>query len=49
MSPLALVWNLWQNGLFSWLLARTVAHDLGVSRAFSRAAEGQAEIELFDL
>ena len=49
MSQSALVWNLWQNGLFSWLLARTIAHDLGVSGVFSRAAERHAEIELFDL
>lgn len=45
----ALLWVLWQNALFSWLLARTVAHDLRVSRVFSRAAERHAEIELFDL
>ncbi len=45
----ALLWNLWQNALFSWLLARTFAHDVRVSRDFSRAAERHAEIELFDL
>ena len=49
MSHSALVWNLWQNALFSWLLARTIAHDLRVSGAFSRAVESHAEIELFDL
>jgi hypothetical protein len=49
MSHPALVWNLWQNALFTWLLARTIAHDLGVSRALSRAAESHAAIELFDL
>jgi hypothetical protein len=45
----ALLWVLWQNALFSWLLARTIAHDLRVSRVFSRAAERHAEIELLDL
>ncbi len=49
LSHPALLWNLWQNALFSWLLARTIAHDLGVSGVFSRAAERHAEIELFDL
>jgi hypothetical protein len=49
LSHPALAWNLWQNALFSWLLGRTIAHDLGVSRVFSRAAERHAEIELFDL
>lgn len=49
LSHPALLWNLWQNALFSWLLARTIAHDLRVSRAFSRATERHAEIELFDL
>jgi hypothetical protein len=49
MSHSALVWNLWQNALFSWLLARTIAHDLTVSGVFSRATERHAEIELFDL
>ena len=49
LSHPALLWNLWQNGLFSWLLARTIGHDLRVSRVFSRATEEQAEIELFDL
>ncbi len=45
----ALLWVLWQNALVSWLLARTIAHDLRVSRVFSRATERHAEIELFDL
>lgn len=45
----ALLWVLWQNALASWLLVRTIAHDLHVSRAFSRAAERHAELELFDL
>ena len=45
----ALLWVLWQNALSSWLLARTISHDLRVSRVFSRAAERHAEIELFDL
>jgi len=49
LSHAALAWNLWQNALFSWLLARTFAHDLSVSRVLSRAAERHAEIELFDL
>jgi hypothetical protein len=49
LSHPALAWNLWQNALFAWLLARTIAHDLGVSGVFSRAAERHAEIELFDL
>ena len=45
----ALLWVLWQNALFSWLLTRTIAHDLRVSRVFSQAAQRHAEIELFDL
>jgi hypothetical protein len=45
----ALLWVLWQNALFSWLLARTIAHDLRVSHVFSRAAQRHAEIDLFDL
>ncbi len=45
----ALLWILWQNALFSWLLTRTIAHDLRVSGVFSRAAERHAEVELFDL
>ncbi len=45
----ALLWVLWQNALSSWLLTRTISHDLRVSRVFSRAAERHAEIELFDL
>jgi hypothetical protein len=49
LAPAALLWLLWQNGLFSWLLARTIAHDLRVSQVFSRAAERHAELELFDL
>ena len=49
LSHPALLWNLWQNALFSWLLARTIAHDLRVSRVFSQATERYAEIELFDL
>jgi hypothetical protein len=49
MSNSALVWNLWQNAVFAWLLARTITHDLTVSLAFSRAMERHAEIELFDL
>jgi hypothetical protein len=49
LSHPALAWNLWQNALFAWLLTRTIAHDLGVSGVFSRAAERHAEIELFDL
>jgi len=47
-SP-ALLWILWQNALCFWLLSRTIAHDLRVSRVFSRAAQRHAEIELFDL
>ena len=45
----ALLWMLWQNALVSWLLARTIAHDLRVSHVFSHAAQRHAEIELFDL
>jgi hypothetical protein len=45
----ALLWILWQNALGFWLLVRTIAHDLRVSRVFSRAAQHHAEIELFDL
>lgn len=45
----AVLWILWQNALCFWLLARTVAHDLRVSRVFSQAAQRHAEIELFDL
>lgn len=44
-----LLWILWQNGLCFWIVARTVAHDLRVSHAFSGAAERHAAIELFDL
>jgi hypothetical protein len=49
LSQPVLLWVLWQNALASWLLVRTIAHDLGVSRVFSQAAERHAEIELFDL
>lgn len=45
----ALLWILWQNALCFWLVARTIAHDLRVSRIFSAAAERHAEVELFDL
>ncbi len=49
LSQPVLLWVLWQNALASWLLVRTIAHDLRVSRVFSQAAERHAEIELFDL
>jgi hypothetical protein len=45
----AALWILWQNALSFWLVGRTIAHDLRISRIFSRAAQRHAAIDLFDL
>jgi hypothetical protein len=49
LDPATLLWILGQNALWAWLLVRTIAHDLRVSRILSREAEAHADIELLDL
>ncbi len=44
-----MAWVLGQNAIASWLVVRTIAHDLRVSNALSRGTERLARVELLDL